>query len=103
MIDGVAHSIVRGMTPLEIGRMRYPDATPREIGEMPPAVVADHLNRYTMRDLIVGQFLEVLPGKFTFTMGHETKMRKDQESEPAPAADAASPGAPSSHPSTQRS
>jgi len=90
MIDGGAHLVVQGMLPLEIGRLKYPDAAPKEVGEVPPAVVADHLTRYTMRDLIQGQFLEVLPGKYTFIMGHETKRRKDRKSEHAPAADAAS-------------
>ena len=81
MVDETAHQIIQGMTPLELGLLRYPYATPREVGEVPGNIIADHLKRYTMQDLIEGQFLEVLPGKYTFFMGHETKKRKDRESE----------------------
>ena len=81
MIDENAQQIIQGMTPLEIGLLRYPNATPREFGEVPADVIADHLKRYKMRELKEGQFLEVLPGKYTFFMGHETKKRKDRESE----------------------
>ena len=83
-IDEAGRRIVQGMTPLEIGRLHYPDAVPRELGEVPPSVVVSHLDRYTMRDLAEGQFLEVLPGKYTFIMGHETKRRKDRESRQPP-------------------
>ena len=80
-IDEAAHTMIRTMSPLQIGLMRYPNATPRQVQQVPPEVVSDHLNRYTMQDLLQGQFLEVLPGKYMFIMGHDTKKRKDLESE----------------------
>ena len=84
MIDETARQIVEGMTPLQIGLMRYPGAKPRKLDQVPAAVMADHLDRYMMQDLISGQFLEVLPGKYMFIMGHETKKRKDRESASGP-------------------
>ena len=80
-IDEMARGLVEGMSPLQIGLMRYPNAIPRELDDVPPEVVRDHLNRYTMKDLSEGQFLEVLPGKYTFIVGQDTKKRKDLESQ----------------------
>ncbi len=82
-IDRLARETVRGMTPRDLGLILYPNATPVSLSQVPHNVVADHLNRYTQSDLETGQFLEVLPGKFTFIMSHETKERKESEQENA--------------------
>jgi hypothetical protein len=82
-IDKLAHDAIRKMTPCDLGLMLYPNATPVSLSQVPPHVIADHLNRYTQSDLESGQFLEVLPGKYTFIMGHETKQRKESEQRPA--------------------
>jgi len=81
MIDEYAQRKVRGMTPRDLGLMLYPNATPVSFSQVPPDVIADHLNRYTQSDLETGQFLEVLPGKYTFIMSHDTKKRKESEQE----------------------
>ena len=67
------------MTPLERGLLLYPNAKAVSLSKVPKKVVADHLNRYSQSDLETGQFLEVLPGKYTFIMSHETKKRKESE------------------------
>ena len=75
-IDRLATEVVQRITPRDRGLMLYPDATPTHLSEVPKNVVADHRDRYTQEDLETGQFLEVLPGKYTFIMSHETKRRK---------------------------
>ena len=85
-IDRLAHDAIEKMTPQDLGLRLYPNATPVLLSQVPPHVVADHLTRYSRRDLETGQFLEVLPGKFTFIMSQETK-RKREESEQQPARD----------------
>jgi len=80
-IDRLAHAIVRAMTPLDLGLMLYPEAKPVSLSRVPAHVVVDHLNRHTPSDLETGQFLEVLPGKFTFIMSHETRKRKSSHEE----------------------
>ncbi len=82
-IDRLAHAAVQSMTPRDRGLMLYPNATPVPLSRVPADVVADHLNRYTQSDLETGQFLEVIPEKFTFIMSHETKRRKESEQEDA--------------------
>jgi hypothetical protein len=77
-IDRLAHDAIQEMTPQDLGLMLYPNATPVLLSQVPSHVVADHLNRYTQRDLETGQFLEVLPGKFTFIMSHETKQKREE-------------------------
>ena len=80
-IDRLAHETVQSMSPRDRGLMLYPNAEPAPLFQVPTHVVADHLNRYTQSDLENGQFLEVLPGKFTFIMSDETKKRKGSEQE----------------------
>ncbi len=75
-IDRIAHGMVAKMTPREIGLILYPSAKPIPLEQVPKDVIEDHLTRYTQEDLIAGQFLEVMKGKFTFIMDHETKGRK---------------------------
>ena len=81
-IDRLAHKAVEKMTRRRLGLMLYPSSTPISLSQVPADVVADHRNRYTQEDLETGQFLEVLPGKYTFIMSHETKRRKSREKEP---------------------
>ena len=80
-IDELAQEFVEGMSPLQIGLLRYPNATSRNVNEVPTKVIRDHLSRYSMEDLSEGQFLELSPGKYTFFMGQNTKKRKDLQSE----------------------
>ena len=75
--DRMARMIVRQMTPLEIGKRLYPSAIPVARNAVPKAVVKDHLNRYTKGELKEGQFFEVLPGKYTFIMGHKAYRRRE--------------------------
>lgn len=79
MIDEAARRATARMTPLQMGLLLYPGATPKELAEVPEAIVADHLTRYTRDDLKTGQFLEVLPGRYTFIMSKETKKRLEMK------------------------
>lgn len=79
MIDEAARRITTGMTPLQLGLLLYPDATPKDLAELPEAIVTDHLTRYTRNDLETGQFLEVLPGRYTFIMSEATKKRLEMK------------------------
>lgn len=76
LIEQLAQSIVKGMSPLEIGLTVYPSARPVPLAEVPDNIITDYLARYTEDELKAGQFLEVTEGKFTFFMNHETKRRK---------------------------
>ncbi len=76
--EATAQKIVARMTPLEIGLSVYPTAKPVPLRSVPEAVVRDHLSRYTYDELENGQFLEVLPGKYTFFMDHEARKRRAQ-------------------------
>ena len=80
-IDELAQELVESLSPLQIGLLRYPNAAPRNVNDVPKEVVCDHLSRYSMEDLSEGQFLELSPGKYTFFMGQNTKKRKDLQSE----------------------
>lgn len=80
-IDRLAHDAVQKMTPRDMGLMLYPNAVPISLSQVPADVVAEHRIRYTQEDLETGQFLEVLPGKYTFIMSHETKRRRSREKE----------------------
>jgi hypothetical protein len=72
IVDEIARKIVGNMTPLEIGKTLYPDAIPEEYSNVPEEVKRDHLTRYTEEELHSGQFFQVLPGKYTFIMSHES-------------------------------
>lgn len=74
--EATAQEIVAQMTPREIGLSVYPTARPVRLRSVPEAVVRDHLGRYTYAELENGQFLEVLPGKYTFFMDHEARKRR---------------------------
>jgi hypothetical protein len=74
--EATAQEIVAQMTPLEIGLSVYPTARPVPLRSVPEAAVRDHLGRYTYAELENGQFLEVLPGKYTFFMDHEARKRR---------------------------
>lgn len=80
-IDELAQELVEGMSPLQIGLLRYPSATSMDMNDVPKEVIRDHLSRYSMEDLSEGQFLEVSPGKYTFFMGQNTKKCKDLQTE----------------------
>ncbi len=56
------------MTLRDIGLMLYPHAKPVSLPQDSEHIVTDHFNRYTESDIETGQFLEVLPGKFTMNI-----------------------------------
>jgi len=76
--EATAQKIVARMTPLEIGLSVYPRARTVPLRSVPEAMVRDHLGRYTYAELEKDQFLEVLPGKYTFFMDHEARKRREQ-------------------------
>ncbi|OVE77557.1 hypothetical protein BVX99_02405, partial [bacterium F16] len=55
MIDQAAQFITQGMSPMEVGMRLYPNADPIELASVPAKVITDHLSRYSMRDLVLGQ------------------------------------------------
>jgi hypothetical protein len=71
-IDTLAHVIVSKMSPLELGKMIYPDAEPIDLARVPEPVIADHATRYTEKELKAGQFFRI-GEKYIFFMDHETK------------------------------
>lgn len=79
-IDDYAERFVADMTPCEMGEMLYPGAAPRKLDDVPEQIVLEHLTRYTRDDLKKGQFLEVLPGKYTFIMAKEPRRRLEGRS-----------------------
>jgi len=68
--DRTIHSILRDMTPRQIGLMLHPQARPVDLEKVPPGVLEDRRQRFTEEELRAGQFLEVLPGRYTFIMDH---------------------------------
>ncbi len=75
-IDTLAHAIVAKMSPLELGKMIYPDAEPVDLARVPQPVIADHTTRYTEKELKAGQFFRV-GDKYTFFMDHEAKKTRN--------------------------
>ena len=71
-IDIMANAIVATMSPLQMGKLVYPDAEPVNLSDVPESVIRDHATRYTEKELKAGQFLRVR-GKYTFFIDHETK------------------------------
>ena len=72
VVDKISEDIVSNLTPLEIGKMLYPDAIPVEYSCVPDEVKKEHRTRYTEEELENGQFFEVLPGKYTFIMSQKS-------------------------------
>jgi hypothetical protein len=76
-IEAEAQAQIAKMSPLEMGRIVHPNASPVAIADVPETVLADHLTRYSRRELERGQFFEVLPGRFTFFMDHRAKRARE--------------------------
>ena len=72
LVDKISEEIVSNLTPLEIGKILYPDAIPIEYLCVPDEIKKEHLTRYTEKELKNGQFFEVLPGKYTFIMSQKS-------------------------------
>ena len=72
VVDKISKQIVSNLTPLEIGKILYPDALPVEYSCIPDEVKKEHQTRYTEKELGDGQFFEVLPGKYTFIMSQKS-------------------------------
>ena len=72
VVDKISEEIVSNLTPLEIGKMLYPDAIPVEYSCVHDEVKKEHRTRYTEKELENGQFFEVLPGKYTFIMSQKS-------------------------------
>ena len=76
IVDDVARNVVAQMSPLEIGLIVHPHATPVKLKHVPVGVMNDHLTRYTKAELKRGQFFRV-GDRFTFFMDHKTKSKRD--------------------------
>ncbi|MDP4027709.1 MAG: hypothetical protein Q8P42_01885 [Gallionella sp.] len=74
-VDLLAHDIVSRMSPLEIGKMIYPDGVAVALCNVPEPVLTDHATRYSQKELGAGQFLKVC-NTHVFIVGHETKKAK---------------------------
>ena len=75
IVDDIARNVVSQMSPLEIGWMVHPHATPVNLKQIPAGVMHDHLTRYTKAELKRGQFFRV-DGSFTFFMDHKAKSKR---------------------------
>jgi hypothetical protein len=75
IVDDVARNVVNQMSPLEIGLMVHPHATPVKLKHVPVGVMKDHLTRYTKAELKRGQFFRV-GERFTFFMDHKAKSKR---------------------------
>lgn len=76
IIDDVARDIVSNQSPLEMGLMVYPHATPIKLKHVPMEVMNDHLTRYTKTELKRGQFFRV-GDRFTFFMDHKARAKRN--------------------------
>ena len=76
-IDAIASELVSQMSPLEIGLLKYPFATPVKLKLVPDDVLEDHLSRYTKAELKRGQFFRV-GDKYTFFMDHKAKEKREK-------------------------
>lgn len=81
IIDDVALDIASKMSPLEMGLMVYPHATPVKLKHVPMGVMNDHLTRYTKTELKHGQFFQV-GDRFTFFMDHKAKAKRNSAETP---------------------
>ena len=69
VIDIFAHTMVRQMTPLEIGEMLYPTAVAVRLKHVPTEIIVDHRSRYSKAELKKGQFFKI-GERYTFIMDH---------------------------------
>lgn len=69
MIDIFAHTMVRQLTPLEIGQMLYPTAVAVRLKHVPTEIIVDHRSRYSKAELKKGQFFKI-GERYTFIMDH---------------------------------
>jgi hypothetical protein len=69
MIDILAHTMVRQMTPLEIGQMLHPTAIAVDLKHVPAAIISDHRSRYSKAELKMGKFFKI-GERYTFIMDH---------------------------------
>jgi len=76
IVDDVARDVISQMSPLEIGLMVHPHATPVRLKHVPVEVMNDHLTRYTKAELKRGQFFRV-GDRFTFFMDHKAKSKRN--------------------------
>jgi len=76
IVDDVARNVVTQMSPLEIGLMVHPHATPVKLKHVPVGVMNDHLTRYTKAELKRGQFFRV-GERFTFFMDHKARSKRN--------------------------
>lgn len=69
MIDIFARTMVRQMTPLEIGQMLYPTAVAVRLKNVPIEIIVDHRSRYSKAEIKRGQFFKI-GERYTFIMDH---------------------------------
>ena len=79
LADIYAATMVRHMTPLEIGRLLHPDAEAVPYKNVPTAVLTDHKTRYSRAELRRGQFFKI-GEKYTFIMDHDAYDRRNGRS-----------------------
>ena len=60
------------MSPLELGKIIYPEAEPVDLASVPEPIIADYATRYTERELQAGQFFRIRD-TYKFFMDHEAK------------------------------
>ena len=79
IVDEISKEIVSKLTPLEIGKILYPEATPVKYPNIPEDIKKEHLTRYKEKELQDGQFFEILQGKYTFIMSQESHSIRNLE------------------------
>ena len=75
-VDTLAHAIVSSMSPLELGKMIYPEGEPIDLTSIPKSIMADHATRYTAKELKAGQFFRI-GDTYTLFMDHEAKQARN--------------------------
>lgn len=67
LVDEEAHYIIDEMAPIEMGKLIYPNSVAVSFTKVPKEIIAEHLQRYSKKELKRGQFFKV-DDKFTFFM-----------------------------------
>ena len=76
-VNTEAQKIVENMSPLEMGRLIYPDGIPVPLKKVPESVIVDHLSRYSKQELKRGQFFQI-GTQFTFFMDRKAYQKRQR-------------------------
>jgi hypothetical protein len=74
-VEAEAQKIAEKMSPLEMGRLIYPDGIPVPWKKVPESVILEHLSRYSKQELKRGQFFKI-GTKFTFFMDRKAYQKR---------------------------